>query len=75
MKHMGQRSDLDIGEPGLHGPEALHHGDVVHHNHAVCFAKELLGYAAVPASVQIQTSAAEVALALLLVHCVFFQLQ
>lgn len=50
MKDMGQRSDLDISEPGLHGPEALHHGDVVHHHHAVCFAKELLGYAAVPVS-------------------------
>lgn len=47
---MGQRSDLDIAEPGLHGPEALLHGDVVHHHHTVGLAKELLGYAAVPVS-------------------------
>lgn len=49
----GQRSDLDIVEPGLHGLEALLHCDVVHQHHAVCLAKELLGYAAVPASMTV----------------------
>lgn len=47
---MTQRSDLDVGEPGSHGPEALLHGDVVHDHHAICLAKELLGYAAIPVS-------------------------
>lgn len=44
----GQRSDLDIPEPRLHGPVALLHGDVVHHHHTVGLPKELLGYASVP---------------------------
>lgn len=48
---MGQKSDLDIGEPGLHSLEALLHCNIVHHHHTLCLAKELLGYAAVPVSV------------------------
>lgn len=46
----GQRSDLDVSEPGFDGPEALLHRDVVHHHHAVRLAEELLGDAAVPAA-------------------------
>lgn len=49
---VGQRSDLDIVQPGFHSPEALLHGDVIHHHHTICLAKELLGYAAVPVMTQ-----------------------
>lgn len=48
---MGQRSNLNIGEPEPHSLEALLHCNIIHHHHTICLAKELLGYAAVPVSV------------------------
>lgn len=48
---VGQRSDLDVGEPGFHSLEALLHGDIIHHHHAISLAEELLGDAAVPVTV------------------------
>lgn len=51
IEEVGQRSDLDVGEPGFHSLEALLHGDIIHHHHTICFAEELLGDAAVPAAV------------------------
>lgn len=50
---MGQRSDLDVDEPGFHSLETLLHSHIIHDHHTIGFAEELLGDAAVPVTVTV----------------------